>query len=101
MYGPRITVALALNKAWTLSGGYLCTELTMLPDQWIVTVSQFTVHPQGRIFAPGNLRATFDNPKYAALVRYWIDSKYTLRYSGGLVPDIYHILIKGEKDDSR
>jgi sedoheptulose-bisphosphatase len=25
-----------------------------------------------------------------------IESKYTLRYSGGLVPDVYHILIKGE-----
>ena len=25
-----------------------------------------------------------------------IDNKYTLRYSGGLVPDVYHILIKSE-----
>lgn len=27
---------------------------------------------------------------------FWISNKYTLRYSGGLVPDVYHILIKGE-----
>ena len=25
-----------------------------------------------------------------------IANKYTLRYSGGLVPDVYHILLKGE-----
>jgi sedoheptulose-bisphosphatase len=31
-----------------------------------------------------------------ALVNYWIENKYTLRYSGGLVPDVYHILIKGQ-----
>ena len=50
----------------------------------------------GNTFAPGNLRATADNNAYQALVNYWIENKYTLRYSGGLVPDVYHILIKGQ-----
>ena len=31
-----------------------------------------------------------------ALVDFWIENKYTLRYSGGLVPDVYHILAKGQ-----
>jgi sedoheptulose-bisphosphatase len=26
---------------------------------------------------------------YDELVKYWMESKYTLRYSGGLVPDVY------------
>ena len=51
---------------------------------------------KGNTFAPGNLRASADNSAYHALVNYWIESKYTLRYSGGLVPDVYHILIKGQ-----
>jgi sedoheptulose-bisphosphatase len=68
----------------------------MLPDKWMVSRSKFTVSSKAKTFAPGNLRATYDNEKYKSLVNYWIDNKYTLRYSGGLVPDIYHILIKGE-----
>jgi sedoheptulose-bisphosphatase len=71
-------------------------ELTMRPGSWGVSVAKFTVAPKAKTFAPGNLRATADNPAYARLVQYWIDNKYTLRYSGGLVPDVYHILIKGE-----
>lgn len=31
-----------------------------------------------------------------ALVDHWIQNKLTLRYSGGLVPDVYHILTKGQ-----
>jgi sedoheptulose-bisphosphatase len=43
-----------------------------------------------------SLNALEDNAGYKRLVDFWIDSQYTLRYSGGLVPDIYHILIKGK-----
>ena len=40
---------------------------------------------EGKIFAPGNLRATFDNPQYEKLVDYYLTQKYTLRYTGGMV----------------
>jgi sedoheptulose-bisphosphatase len=71
-------------------------ELTMLPNEWIISKPKFNIATKGKTFAPGNLRATSDNSGYKSLISYWIDSKYTLRYSGGLVPDVYHILIKGE-----
>lgn len=95
-YGPRVTVALAFNKSATASGEYFCCELTMLPDSWTVSIPQLTISKKAKTFAPGNLRATSDNASYRDLVNYWISHKYTLRYSGGLVPDVYHILIKGE-----
>ena len=41
------------------------------------------------------MRATADHESYRTLVSYWIENSYTLRYSGGLVPDVYHILHKG------
>lgn len=47
-----------------------------------------------KIFAPANLRAAAQNKQYAALIQGWMAEKYTLRYSGGLVPDIHHILSK-------
>jgi sedoheptulose-bisphosphatase len=96
LYGPRVTIALSLNGSATATGEPIAMELTMQRDHWIVSRPRFSVAPKGKTFAPGNLRATADNPAYNSLVMYWIANKYTLRYSGGLVPDVYHILVKGE-----
>ncbi|CAI6263716.1 unnamed protein product [Periconia digitata] len=48
-----------------------------------------------RYFAPANLRTAAENPKYMSLINHFIQEAYTLRYAGGLVPDIIHILVKG------
>lgn len=94
-YGPRITVAIALNSSSTKTGSPIAVELTFTHKGWVVSKPSIRIAPSFKTFAPGNLRATFDNSQYKALVDYWIDNKYTLRYSGGLVPDVYHIFIKG------
>lgn len=47
------------------------------------------------MFSPGNLRAVKDNEAYNKVVQNWIEKEYTLRYTGGLVPDIEQIFIKG------
>ena len=108
-YGPRVTVALALSRnvltADALTGSSssslvvapaISLELTMVAEGWVLSTPRFVIKPKAKTFAPGNLRATSDNAAYQALVMYWITNKYTLRYSGGLVPDCYHILTKGE-----
>lgn len=95
-YGPRVTVALALNNTSTKDEQPITMEMTMLPNSWFTSTSRFVISKRGKTFAPGNLRATSDNAQYNALIQFWIQNKYTLRYSGGLVPDIYHILSKGE-----
>lgn len=46
------------------------------------------------MFAPGNLRATFDNPAYERLINFYLGEKYTLRYTGGMVPDVFQIIVK-------
>ena len=46
---------------------------------------------EGKMFSPGNLRATFDNPEYEKLISYWVGEKYTLRYTGGMVPDVFQV----------
>lgn len=51
---------------------------------------------EGKLFAPGNLRAVQDNPGYADLHKHYIDNKYQLRYTGGMVPDVNQILVKGK-----
>jgi fructose-1,6-bisphosphatase len=48
-----------------------------------------------KTYAPGNLRAVVDTPNYRKMMNMWLDEGHTLRYSGGMVPDIHHMLIKG------
>lgn len=48
-----------------------------------------------RYFAPANLRAAAEDEAYRALISHFIAERYTLRYSGGLVPDVVHALVKG------
>jgi sedoheptulose-bisphosphatase len=67
-----------------------------LDNKWIVTKNNCEIKPNCKIFAPGNLRASNEDIKYRNLINYWIDNRYTLRYTGGMVPDIYQIFIKGE-----
>lgn len=57
-------------------------------------VKETTEIGEGKLFAPGNLRATSDNPEYEKLVSYWLGEKYTLRYTGGMVPDVFQIIVK-------
>lgn len=95
-YGPRLTAAVAINAAFSSSGAPIAFELTLHTEEWVLSTTKLEIQAQGKVFAPGNLRATADNAHYKALIDYWIDNKYTLRYSGGLVPDVYHILLKGK-----
>lgn len=95
-YGPKVTIALAINSSNSVSGKAIAMELTMFPVGWRVSIQNLSIAIKGKTFAPGNLRATSDNENYRKLVAYWIENKYTLRYSGGLVPDVYHILVKGQ-----
>jgi len=47
-----------------------------------------------QVFAPANLRAAAENTAYRDVVSELILRQYTLRYTGGFVPDIHHILTK-------
>ncbi|QDZ22268.1 sedoheptulose-1,7-bisphosphatase [Chloropicon primus] len=88
VYGPRTVYCLALKDA---PG---CHEFLLQDDGKFVLVKTTTQIKEGKMFSPGNLRATADNPEYAKLVNYWIDNQYTLRYTGGMVPDVFQIIVK-------
>lgn len=96
MYGPRTTLCIALPSTSTNLGKDAVLELTLINQltEWKLSRESIMIQPYGKCFAPGNLRATNDNEKYHALVQHWIKERYTLRYSGGMVPDVYHILTK-------
>lgn len=88
IYGPRTVFCIALKDA---PG---CHEFLLQDDGKWVHVKETTEIGEGKLFAPGNLRATFDNPEYEKLVSYWLGERYTLRYTGGMVPDVFQIIVK-------
>jgi len=97
LYGPRTTLIIALpSKSRDASRGDITFEVTLIKDRshWEVSRDEVVLKPTKKVFAPGNLRATNDNPKYDALVKHWIQERYTLRYTGGMVPDVYHMFAK-------
>lgn len=95
--GPRTSavVAVRIPESGDAGSVFECA----LSDDGTVEVLRPSVKlddaPKTRYFAPANLRCAAENEQYAALVNHYIQRKYTLRYSGGLVPDVYHALVKG------
>ncbi|KAI5867388.1 carbohydrate phosphatase [Durotheca rogersii] len=98
VYGPRTTAFVALRAP---GGAPTCVELgvggarggEVLRAQ--VRLAGPPPPPLARYFAPANLRAAAESPRYMALVAHFARERYTLRYSGGLVPDVAHALVKG------
>ncbi|CAL5366134.1 unnamed protein product [Camellia sinensis] len=88
IYGPRTTYVLALKD---IPGTH---EFLLLDEGKWIHVKDTTEIGEGKMFSPGNLRATFDNPDYDKLINYYVREKYTLRYTGGMVPDVNQIIVK-------
>lgn len=87
-YGPQTTVFLTIKKGVL---EFLLNE----KGEFVLRRRDFQIGP-GKMFAPGNLRAAASREDYFKLTNYWIENQYTLRYSGGMVPDVGQILIKGK-----
>jgi len=83
LYGPRTTVFVTLDD-----GVYEFTYGANGVDGWICSREQIEIAQESKIFAPANMRAAQELPEYGKLIDYWMKNKYTLRYTGGLVPDI-------------
>lgn len=96
LYGPRTTLCIALPSASTDLGNDIAFEVTLTNDGFVVSRPKIEIQSSGKVFAPGNLRASNDNEQYNALIQHWISERYTLRYTGGMVPDVYHIFAKSK-----
>lgn len=95
VYGPRTTITVAFKDKPYSHEFLLIDDFSGRHGQWVRT-NEFRVIQEGKMFAPGNLRGTQDNPGYAKLFNYWLENKYQLRYTGGMVPDVNQLLVKGK-----
>lgn len=98
VYGPRTTAVIAVRIPGSAS---TCFEVGLgdkgSQDCEVLRSAVKLGGPpfKTRYFAPANLRAAAQDERYMALVNRYIQQGYTLRYSGGLVPDVVHALVKG------
>ena len=94
VYGPRTTITLAIDGLDYAHEFLLVDDFSSRHGSWVKT-NEFTTIDEGKLFAPGNLRATQDNPGYAELFNYWSTNQYQLRYTGGscTFQIIYEILL--------
>ncbi len=88
VYGPRTILVYSTGKG--VHAFYL-NEV----GEFILLQKDLTMKDEVKTYAPGNLRAVVDTPAYRKMMNLWLDEGHTLRYSGGMVPDIHHMLIKG------
>ncbi|KAI1116584.1 sedoheptulose-1,7-bisphosphatase [Nemania sp. NC0429] len=109
VYGPRTTALIAVRVPGREADA-VCIEVGINSDSADTNTNTYTLvrdevrllddrsaaaAGRTRYFAPANLRAAAEDERYMALVARYISERYTLRYSGGLVPDVAHALEKG------
>ncbi|KAK3985193.1 fructose-1,6-bisphosphatase class 1/Sedoheputulose-1,7-bisphosphatase [Cladorrhinum sp. PSN332] len=97
VYGPRTTAILAVRLPAGSAGGGICLELALSDNKWMISNPSLSLSlpTKTKYFSPANLRAASSCPAYSDLVSNYMQQEYTLRYSGGLVPDLVHALVKG------
>ncbi|CAE7449733.1 unnamed protein product [Symbiodinium natans] len=89
LYGPRTTVFITLDDGvyeFTLGDG----------NEWICSRDKIQIKPECKIFAPANMRAAQEVDGYNNLIQHYMTNKFTLRYTGGLVPDVCQQFTKGQ-----
>jgi len=88
VYGPRTILTYSVGKG--VHEFYL-NEV----GEFVLSKENMTMRDEVKTYAPGNLRAVVDTPAYYKMMNIWLQEGHTLRYSGGMVPDIHLMLVKG------
>jgi fructose-1,6-bisphosphatase I len=88
-YGPRTSFVLAIGGKTV---EFVLNEL----GEYHLSQGDLKISDEAKIFAPGNLRAIAERPEYKRVLDYFLVNQKTLRYAGGMVPDINSIFMKGQ-----
>lgn len=92
VYGPRTVLVVAYDTG--AATGRVVKEFVLVGDSWALDATRRVAWDK-KLMAPANLRASGSNKAYRSLVAQWMAEGYTLRYTGGMVPDIHNLLVKG------
>ncbi|MFK5938583.1 MAG: class 1 fructose-bisphosphatase [Sulfurimonas sp.] len=84
VYGPRVEMVFAQNK----------TKMYLLQAGEFEFVKEIRLKEKGNLNAPGGTQQNWA-PYHKELIDSFFAEGYRLRYSGGMVPDLHQILLKG------
>lgn len=88
LYGPRVSMVYSVGKG--------VHEFTMNHlMEYTLSRENVVMKPEGDIYSPGGLRNKY-NEGTEKFVRYLEEKGAKLRYSGGFVPDINQVIMKGK-----
>lgn len=85
VYGPRVELVFAHEGK---------VKLFLLQEGAFEYVKEIHLNEKGKINAPGGTQQ-FWAPYHKAMIDSFFAQGYRLRYSGGMVPDLHQILLKG------
>ena len=88
LYGPRTTLVYSTGRGVHEFAMNQLMEYTLVREN-------VRMQPKGSIYSPGGQRNLY-TPGTESFVRYMEENGAKLRYSGGFVPDINQILMKGK-----
>ncbi|WP_434658862.1 class 1 fructose-bisphosphatase [Sulfurimonas sp. NW9] len=84
VYGPRVEMVFSQNK----------TKLYLLQAGEFEFVKEIRLNEKGKLMAPGGTQQNWKK-YHKAMIDGFFAEGYRLRYSGGMVPDLHQILLKG------
>ncbi|NOR58784.1 MAG: class 1 fructose-bisphosphatase [Sulfurimonas sp.] len=84
VFGHRVEMVFAHNKA----------KLHLLQGENFEFVKEIRLNEKGKLNAPGGTQQNW-KPYHKEMVDGFFKEGYRLRYSGGMVPDLHQILLKG------
>jgi fructose-1,6-bisphosphatase I len=88
LYGPRVSLVYSAGK-----GVFEFTMNQLM--EFTLTRENIQMQPSGDIYSPGGLRNKYTEGN-ERIIRYLEEKGAKLRYSGGFVPDINQVLMKGK-----
>lgn len=86
VYGPRVELVKTIKGSKP--------EHFRLQGSKFVKIGDISMHEKGKLNAPGSTQQYW-YPHHKALIESLFQEGYRLRYSGGMVPDLHQILLKG------
>ncbi|MCK5294862.1 MAG: class 1 fructose-bisphosphatase [Arcobacteraceae bacterium] len=85
VFGPRVEMVIADGKT---------VKMYRLLKGEFVYIQDIKLNQKGKLQAPGSTQSCW-LPHHKAMIDKFFADGYRLRYSGGMVPDLHQILIKG------
>ncbi len=85
IFGPRVEMVIARDNS---------VQMYRLQKGEFVYLHDIQLNQKGKLMSPGSTQACWP-PYHKTMIDQFFKDGYRLRYSGGMVPDLHQILLKG------